>query len=211
VVKDHYGREWYFSRSSSAETGTGYVAWTHEIPYSLSQREIQPGEQLWRVTSTPTGVDPADMTTGFDDGSGWYFYNMATEEYFYTYNLDTEATSFSYDDYTAELVNDPDYVNLADHAVNAVTVGSAVQALVLRFPNGTGKARDFALRLTLSAGVTTAPELVPDDLFTVETADGEMPAVEAATAGAAATTIIYFTETAAGKFFAAAAPAKVVS
>ena len=105
---------------------------------------------------------------------------------------------------------------LNDKAVNAVDLSaeqSAVTSIAFTAPAAvTGKARDFIVRVTLPAQ-SDAPQWSlsrTGETIDLENADGELPAL-AVDGSVAATTLLYFTETAAGKFLVKGETAKAVA
>ena len=93
-------------------------------------------------------------------------------------------------------------VLLDDRASNAVTVSATLSpnTLTINFPTAatSGKVRDFALFLSLGAGVT-APEIAWPQGVTLENNGGEAPEiVDGGTGGSS--TILYFSEIASNVF-----------
>ena len=105
---------------------------------------------------------------------------------------------------------------LNDRASNAVDLSaeqSAVTSIAFTAPAAvTGKARDFIVRVSLPAQ-SDAPQWSlsrTGETIDLENADGELPALTA-DASAAATTLLYFTETATGVFLVKGETAKAVA
>jgi hypothetical protein len=116
-----------------------------------------------------------------------------------------------------------DYVSvtLADRTLNRLVINVAFDELRLTFPaKVAGKVRDFGVRVEIdnSSGGTdmadialAAPTPTSTETLYIETADGAMPKIKGAAAGASATMILYFTETAEGVFMVKGEEVKEVS
>ena len=96
---------------------------------------------------------------------------------------------------------------LADRTANRVAITAALDELRLTFPAAdSGKVRDFELRVEVGTGsaALTAPALVPiaatGETVTLENPDGEIPALADGSADAKGVMLLYFSETAPGKF-----------
>ena len=103
---------------------------------------------------------------------------------------------------------------LADRTANRVEVTAAIAELRLTFPAAvSGKVRDFGLRVEVGTGsaALAAPALVPPAGVTLENSDGAIPALADGTATAVGVTLLYFSETAPGKFLAKGEEAKEVA
>lgn len=124
--------------------------------------------------------------------------------------------------YTSTDTTDPENpitygsANLADRTANAVEITVALDELRLTLPaeiyhsddgyNRVNKVRDFYVRVTVGTGsaALAAPAIVPiaptGETITIETEDGSMPTIADGSADSAGVTLVYFTETSAGKF-----------
>lgn len=98
----------------------------------------------------------------------------------------------------------------ADRAVTNATIASGFSTLNLTFPaEVSGYVRDFYLRITVAAG-ESAPALSLPQGVTVENAGGAVPEIADGEASAAATTLVWFSETAPGVFTAKSETVKAV-
>lgn len=96
---------------------------------------------------------------------------------------------------------------LADRTANRVAITAEIAELRLTFPAAvSGKVRDFGLRVEVGDGTAalTAPALVPveptGETITLENPDAAIPALADGAADAKGVTLLYFSETAPGKF-----------
>lgn len=90
----------------------------------------------------------------------------------------------------------------ADRAVTNATIASGFSTLNLTFPDAvSGYVRDFYLRITVAAGQSAPAISVPQGI-TIENAGGSVPEIADGEASAAATTLVWFSETAPGVFTA---------
>lgn len=90
----------------------------------------------------------------------------------------------------------------ADRAVTNATIASGFSTLNLTFPaEVSGYVRDFYLRIVVAAGVSAPAISVPQGI-TIENAGGAVPEIADGEASAAATTLVWFSETAPGVFTA---------
>ena len=90
----------------------------------------------------------------------------------------------------------------ADRAVTNATIASGFSTLNLTFPAAvSGYVRDFYLRITVAAGESAPAISVPQGV-TIENAGGAVPEIADGEASAAATTLVWFSETAPGVFTA---------
>jgi hypothetical protein len=138
--------------------------------------------------------------------------NMATEAYVdgkvrYDIGTETAITSASQEVVEGETVNYGE-ATLADRTANRVAITAAIADLRLTFPATSDKVRDFELRVEVGTGsaALTAPALVPvaatGETVTLENPDGAIPALADGAADAKGVTLLYFSETAPGKFLA---------
>ena len=98
----------------------------------------------------------------------------------------------------------------ADRAVTNATIASGFSTLNLTFPAAvSGYVRDFYLRITVAAG-ESAPALSLPQGVTIENAGGAVPEIADGEASAAATTLVWFSETAPGVFTAKSETVKAV-
>ena len=98
----------------------------------------------------------------------------------------------------------------ADRAVTNVTIASGFSTLNLTFPAAvSGYVRDFYLRITVAAG-QSAPSISVPQGITIENAGGAVPEIADGEASAAATTLVWFSETAPGVFTAKSETVKAV-
>ena len=110
------------------------------------------------------------------------------------------------------LVADNDAATLVcgDRAVTNATIASGFATLNLTFPAAvSGYVRDFYLRITVAAG-ESAPALSLPQGITIENAGGAVPEIADGEASAAATTLVWFSETAPGVFTAKSETVKAV-
>ena len=154
-----------------------------------------------QLGTTEEVVVPADIS------------NMATEAYVdgkvrYDIGTETAITSASQEVIEGETVNYGE-ATLADRAANRVAITAAIAELRITFPAAvSGKIRDFELRVEVDTGsaALTAPALVPvattGETVTLENPDGAIPALADGAADAKGVTLLYFSETAPGKFLA---------
>ena len=97
-----------------------------------------------------------------------------------------------------------------DRAVTNATIASGFATLHLTFPaEVSGYVRDFYLRITVAAG-ESAPALSLPQGVTIENAGGAVPEIADGEASAAATTLVWFSETAPGVFTAKSETVKAV-
>lgn len=97
-----------------------------------------------------------------------------------------------------------------DRAVTNATIASGFATLNLTFPaEVSGYVRDFYLRITVAAG-ESAPALSLPQGVTIENAGGAVPEIADGEASAAATTLVWFSETAPGVFTAKSETVKAV-
>ena len=98
----------------------------------------------------------------------------------------------------------------ADRAVTNATIASGFSTLNLTFPAAvSGYVRDFYLRITVAAGESAPAISVPQGI-TIENAGGAVPEIADGEASAAATTLVWFSETAPGVFTAKSETVKAV-
>lgn len=98
----------------------------------------------------------------------------------------------------------------ADRAVTNATIASGFSTINLTFPAAvSGYVRDFYLRITVAAG-ESAPALSLPQGITIENAGGAVPEIADGEASAAATTLVWFSETAPGVFTAKSETVKAV-
>ena len=106
--------------------------------------------------------------------------------------------------------NDAATLVCADRAVTNATIASGFSTLNLTFPaEVSGYVRDFYLRITVAAG-ESAPALSLPQGITIENAGGAVPEIADGEASAAATTLVWFSETAPGVFTAKSETVKAV-
>ena len=99
----------------------------------------------------------------------------------------------------------------ADRAVTNATIASGFSTLNLTFPAAvSGYVRDFYLRITVAAGESAPAISVPQGI-TIENAGGAVPEIADGEASAAATTLVWFSETAPGIFTAKSETVKAVA
>ena len=107
--------------------------------------------------------------------------------------------------------NDAATLVCADRAVTNATIASGFATLNLTFPaEVSGYVRDFYLRITVAAG-ESAPALSIPQGVTIENAGGAVPEIADGEASAAATTLVWFSETAPGVFTAKSETVKAVA
>lgn len=107
--------------------------------------------------------------------------------------------------------NDAATLVCADRAVTNATIASGFATLNLTFPAAvSGYVRDFYLRITVAAG-ESAPALSLPQGVTIENAGGAVPVIADGEASAAATTLVWFSETAPGIFTAKSETVKAVA
>lgn len=107
--------------------------------------------------------------------------------------------------------NDAATLVCADRAVTNATIASGFSTLNLTFPAAvSGYVRDFYLRITVAAG-ESAPALSLPQGVTIENAGGAVPVIADGEASAAATTLVWFSETAPGIFTAKSETVKAVA
>ena len=98
----------------------------------------------------------------------------------------------------------------ADRAVTNATIASGFSTLNLTFPAAvSGYVRDFYLRITVAAGESAPAISVPQGI-TIENAGGAVPEIADGEASAAATTLVWFSETAPGVFTAKSETVKAI-
>ena len=98
----------------------------------------------------------------------------------------------------------------ADRAVTNATIVTGFSTLNLSFPAAvSGYVRDFYLRITVAAGESAPAISVPQGI-TIENAGGAVPEIADGEASAAATTLVWFSETAPGIFTAKSETVKAV-
>ena len=98
----------------------------------------------------------------------------------------------------------------ADRAVTNATIVTGFSTLNLTFPAAvSGYVRDFYLRITVVAGESAPAISVPQGV-TIENAGGAVPVIADGEASAAATTLVWFSETAPGIFTAKGETVKAV-
>lgn len=127
------------------------------------------------------------------------------------YDLPTNATAIntaSQETVEGETVN-YGAATLADRTGNRVSVTAALDELRVTFPPAvSGKLRDFGLRVEVGTGsaALTAPALVPvaptGETIKLENNAKQIPALADGTAEAKGVTLLYFSESAPGVFFA---------
>ena len=106
--------------------------------------------------------------------------------------------------------NDAATLVCGDRAVTNATIASGFATLNLTFPaEVSGYVRDFYLRITVAAG-ESAPALSLPQGVTIENAGGAVPEIADGEASAAATTLVWFSETAPGVFTAKSETVKAV-
>ena len=106
--------------------------------------------------------------------------------------------------------NDAATLVCGDRAVTNATIASGFSTLNLIFPaEASGYVRDFYLRITVAAG-ESAPALSLPQGVTIENAGGAVPEIADGEASAAATTLVWFSETAPGVFTAKSETVKAV-
>ena len=106
--------------------------------------------------------------------------------------------------------NDAATLVCADRAVTNATIASGFATLNLTFPaEVSGYVRDFYLRITVAAGESAPAISVPQGV-TIENAGGAVPEIADGEASAAATTLVWFSETAPGIFTAKSETVKAV-
>ena len=106
--------------------------------------------------------------------------------------------------------NDAAKLVCADRAVTNATIASGFSTLNLTFPAAvSGYVRDFYLRITVAAGESAPAISVPQGI-TIENAGGAVPEIADGEASAAATTLVWFSETAPGIFTAKSETVKAV-
>ena len=106
--------------------------------------------------------------------------------------------------------NDAATLVCADRAVTNATIASGFSTLNLTFPAAvSGYVRDFYLRITVAAGESAPAISVPQGI-TIENAGGAVPEIADGEASAAATTLVWFSETAPGIFTAKSETVKAV-
>lgn len=107
--------------------------------------------------------------------------------------------------------NDAATLVCADRAVTNATIASGFSTLNLTFPAAvSGYVRDFYLRITVAAGESAPAISVPQGI-TIENAGGAVPEIADGEASAAATTLVWFSETAPGIFTAKGETVKAVA
>lgn len=127
------------------------------------------------------------------------------------YDLPTNATAIntaSQETIEGETVNYGE-ATLADRTGNRVSITAALDELRVAFPPAvSGKLRDFGLRVEVGTGsaALTAPALVPvaqtGETLKLENNAKQIPALADGAAAAKGVTLIYFSESAPGVFFA---------
>ena len=106
--------------------------------------------------------------------------------------------------------NDAATLVCGDRAVTNATIVTGFSTLNLSFPAAvSGYVRDFYLRITVAAG-ESAPALSLPQGVTIENAGGAVPVIADGEASAAATTLVWFSETAPGVFTAKSETVKAV-
>ena len=106
--------------------------------------------------------------------------------------------------------NDAATLVCADRAVTNATIASGFSTLNLSFPAAvSGYVRDFYLRITVAAGEAAPAISVPQGI-TIENAGGAVPEIADGEASAAATTLVWFSETAPGVFTAKSETVKAI-
>ena len=106
--------------------------------------------------------------------------------------------------------NDAATLVCADRAVTNATIASGFSTLNLTFPAAvSGYVRDFYLRITVAAGESAPAISVPQGV-TIENAGSAVPVIADGEASAAATTLVWFSETAPGVFTAKGETVKAV-
>lgn len=106
--------------------------------------------------------------------------------------------------------NDAATLVCADRAVTNATIVTGFSTLNLSFPAAvSGYVRDFYLRITVAAGESAPAISVPQGI-TIENAGGAVPEIADGEASAAATTLVWFSETAPGVFTAKSETVKAV-
>lgn len=106
--------------------------------------------------------------------------------------------------------NDAATLVCADRAVTNATIVTGFSTLNLSFPAAvSGYVRDFYLRITVAAGESSPAISVPQGI-TIENAGGAVPEIAGGAASAAATTLVWFSETAPGVFTAKSETVKAV-
>ena len=106
--------------------------------------------------------------------------------------------------------NDAATLVCADRAVTNATIASGFSTLNLTFPAAvSGYVRDFYLRITVAAGEAAPAISVPQGI-TIENAGGAVPEIADGESSAAATTLVWFSETAPGIFTAKGETVKAI-
>lgn len=106
--------------------------------------------------------------------------------------------------------NDAATLVCGDRAVTNATIVTGFSTLNLSFPAAvSGYVRDFYLRITVAAGEPAPAISVPQGI-TIENAGGAVPEIADGEASAAATTLVWFSETAPGVFTAKSETVKAV-
>ena len=106
--------------------------------------------------------------------------------------------------------NDAATLVCADRAVTNATIVTGFSTLNLSFPAAvSGYVRDFYLRITVAAGESAPAISVPEGI-TIENAGGAVPGIADGETSAAATTLVWFSETAPGVFTAKSETVKAV-
>lgn len=106
--------------------------------------------------------------------------------------------------------NDAATLVCGDRAVTNATIVTGFSTLNLSFPAAvSGYVRDFYLRITVAAGESAPAISVPQGI-TIENAGGTVPEIADGDASAAATTLVWFSETAPGVFTAKSETVKAV-
>lgn len=106
--------------------------------------------------------------------------------------------------------NDAATLVCGDRAVTNATIVTGFSTLNLSFPAAvSGYVRDFYLRITVAAG-ESAPAISLPQGVTIENAGGAVPVIADGEASAAATTLVWFSETAPGVFTAKSETVKAV-
>lgn len=106
--------------------------------------------------------------------------------------------------------NDAATLVCGDRAVTNATIVTGFSTLNLSFPAAvSGYVRDFYLRITVAAGESAPAISVPQGI-TIENAGGAVPEIADGEASAAATTLVWFSETAPGVFTAKSETVKAV-
>lgn len=144
--------------------------------------------QLANIAAVPNKADASALR-----------YDLASE---------TEITTASQETVEGETVNYGE-ATLADRTGNRVSITATLDELRVTFPPAvSGKLRDFGLRVEVGTGsaALTAPAIVPvaptGEMIKLENNAKQIPALADGAAAAKGVTLLYFSESAPGVFFA---------